>query len=161
MNLRARTVCALNLHVGDIVIPDHGPRRRVTLHRLQGAHPVVVVQYEGIPGASTLYPPSMPILIECDDDARQATGSVTDDDDRDRCPPTTSTLGRRHLHHRSRHRPVDPSPRRHLCLPGPTVDPVNARWLLDRLRLHPRPSRCTRLAPRSVWSGRSASDSDW
>lgn len=68
MNLRARTVSALNLHVGDTVIPDHGPRRRVTMHRLQGAHPVVVVQYEGIPGASTLYPPSMPILIECDDD---------------------------------------------------------------------------------------------
>ena len=69
MNLRARTVSALNLHVGDIVIPDHGPRRRVTLHRLQGALPVVVMQHEGIPGASTLYPPSMPILIECDDDA--------------------------------------------------------------------------------------------
>ena len=72
MNLRARTFSALNLHVGDIVIPDHGPRRRVTMHRLQGAHPVVVVQYEGIPGASTLYPPSMPILIECDDDAPQS-----------------------------------------------------------------------------------------
>ena len=64
MNLRARTVTAVNLRIGDTVIPDHGPRRRVTLHRLEGAHPVVVVQYEGIPGASTCYPPSMPLLIE-------------------------------------------------------------------------------------------------
>lgn len=59
-----RTITAMNLRLGDIVVPDHGPRRRVTLHRLEGAHPVVVVQYEGVPGVSTLYPPSMPLLIE-------------------------------------------------------------------------------------------------
>ncbi len=69
MNLNARTVSAIDLRLGDIVIPDRGPRRRVTLHRIQGAHPVVVVQFEGIPGASTLYPPSMPVLIECPDAA--------------------------------------------------------------------------------------------
>lgn len=45
-------------------LPDHGPRRRVTLRRLEGAHPVVVVQFEGIPGATIRYPPSMPLLIE-------------------------------------------------------------------------------------------------
>ena len=64
MNLRVRTVTALNVRLGDIVVPDHGPRRRVTMHRLEGVHPVVLVQYEGIPGASRVYPPSMPLLIE-------------------------------------------------------------------------------------------------
>lgn len=64
MSCIVRTVTALNLRLGDIVVPDHGPRRRVTLHRVQGAHPVVVVEYEGIPGARTYYPPSMPLLIE-------------------------------------------------------------------------------------------------
>ena len=71
MTYRVRTITALNLRLGDTVIPDHGPRRRVTLHRIEGAHPVVVVQYEGIPGASTYYPPSMPLLIEESD---QPTG---------------------------------------------------------------------------------------
>ena len=47
--------------------PDRGPRRRVTLHRLEGAQLVVVVQFEGIPGASTYYPPSMPLLVEEND----------------------------------------------------------------------------------------------
>jgi len=64
MSCIVRTVTALNLRLGDIVIPDHGPRRRVTLHRVQGAHPVVVVEYEGIPGACRYYPPSMQLLIE-------------------------------------------------------------------------------------------------
>jgi len=67
MTYRVRTVTALNLRMGDTVIPDHGPRRRVTLHRLEGAHPVVVVQFEGVPGASICYPPSMPLLIEEED----------------------------------------------------------------------------------------------
>jgi hypothetical protein len=64
MNLRVRTITAVNLRLGDVVIPDHGPRRRVTLRRLEGAHPVVVVQFEGVPGANICYPPSMPLLIE-------------------------------------------------------------------------------------------------
>jgi len=64
MSCIVRTVTALNLRLGDIVIPDHGPRRRVTLHRVQGAHPVVVVEYEGIPGACSYYPPSMLLLVE-------------------------------------------------------------------------------------------------
>jgi hypothetical protein len=63
MSCIVRTVTALNLRLGDIVVPDRGPHRRVTLHRVQGAHPVVVVEYEGIPGAYTYYPPSMPLLI--------------------------------------------------------------------------------------------------
>src|SRR6476659_11268742 len=63
MTLRVRTITALNLPLGDVVIPDHGPRRRVTLRRLEGAPPVVVVQFEGIPGAKICYPPSMPLLI--------------------------------------------------------------------------------------------------
>ncbi len=64
MSHRVRTVTAVNLRLGDVFIPDHGPRRRVTLRRLEGAQPVVVIQFEGIPGASTYYPPSMPLLIE-------------------------------------------------------------------------------------------------
>ena len=66
MTYCVRTVTALNLRVGDTVIPDHGPHRRVTLHRLEGTHPVVVVQYEGVPGSSIYYPPSMPLLVEAD-----------------------------------------------------------------------------------------------
>lgn len=67
MTYRVRTVSAINLRTGDTVIPDHGPPRKVTLHRIEGAHPVVVVQFEGIPGAQTYYPPSMPLLIEEND----------------------------------------------------------------------------------------------
>ena len=59
-----RTVTALELCLGDVVIPDHGPHRRVTLHRVQGAHPVVAVQFAGIPGATSYYPPDLPVLIE-------------------------------------------------------------------------------------------------
>ena len=54
MTYCVRTVTALNLRVGDVVIPDHGPHRRVTLHRLEGAHPVVVVQYDGVTGGQHL-----------------------------------------------------------------------------------------------------------
>jgi len=64
MTLRVRTITAVNLRLGDVVIPDHGPRRKVTLRRIEGAHPVVVVQFEGISGATISYPPSMPLLIE-------------------------------------------------------------------------------------------------
>ena len=63
-NHRVRTVAASELHLGDVVVPDSGPRRRVTLHRIQGAHPMVAVQYAEIPGATTYYPAMMPLLIE-------------------------------------------------------------------------------------------------
>ena len=64
MGYLVRTVTALELRLGDIVIPDHGPHQRVTLHRVQGAHPVVAVQFAGIPGATSYYPPNLPLLIE-------------------------------------------------------------------------------------------------
>ena len=64
MTLRVRTITAINLRLGDVVIPDHGPRRRVTVRRLEGAHPVVVVQFDGTRGAHICYPPSMPLLVE-------------------------------------------------------------------------------------------------
>ena len=64
MGYLVRTVTALDLRLGDVVIPDHGPHQRVTLHRVQGAHPVVAVQFAGIPGATCYYPPDLPILIE-------------------------------------------------------------------------------------------------
>ena len=64
MGYLLRTVTALDLRLGDVVIPDHGPHRRVTLHRVQGAHPVVAVQFAGIPGTTSYYPPDLPILIE-------------------------------------------------------------------------------------------------
>ena len=64
MGYLVRTVTALDLRLGDVVIPDHGPHQRVTLHRVQGAHPVVAVQFAGIPGATSYYPPNLPLLIE-------------------------------------------------------------------------------------------------
>ena len=67
MGYLVRTVTAMQLQLGDVVIPDTGPRRHVTQHRLQGAHPVVAVQYAEIPGATSYYPPTMPMLIEIPD----------------------------------------------------------------------------------------------
>ena len=64
MNYLVRTVSAFQLRIGDTVIPDHGPRQHVTMHRIQGAHPVVAVQFAETPGATTLFPPNLPILIE-------------------------------------------------------------------------------------------------
>lgn len=63
-----RTITAMQLRLGDVVVPDKGPRRHVTLHRIQGAHPVVAVQYAEAPGAITLYPPTMPLLVEIPDE---------------------------------------------------------------------------------------------
>ena len=62
-----RTITAMQLQLGDVVIPDTGPHRHVTQHRIQGAHPVVAVQYAEIPGATSYYPPTMPLLIEIPD----------------------------------------------------------------------------------------------
>lgn len=47
--MMTRTVTAADLHIGDVVVPPDGPVRRVTLHRLQGAPPVVVLAYAGHP----------------------------------------------------------------------------------------------------------------
>ena len=74
MGYLVRTVTAMQLQLGDVVIPDTGPHRHVTQHRIQGAHPVVAVQYAEAPGAITLYPPSMPLLIEIPDDPATSTG---------------------------------------------------------------------------------------
>ena len=64
MGYLVRTVTALDLRLGDVVIPDRGPHQRVTLHRVQGAPPVVAVQFAGIPGTTSYYPPNLPLLIE-------------------------------------------------------------------------------------------------
>ena len=69
MGYLVSTITAMQLQLGDVVIPDTGPRRHVTLHRLQGAHPVVAVQFAEIPGATSYYPPTMPVLIEIPDAA--------------------------------------------------------------------------------------------
>jgi len=67
MGYLVRTITAIQLRLGDVVIPDTGGHRHVTQHRVQGAHPVVAVQYAETPGATTLYPPTMPLLIEIPD----------------------------------------------------------------------------------------------
>jgi len=69
MGYLVRTITAMQLQLGDVVVPDTGPRRHVTLHRLQGAHPVVAVQFAEIPGETSYYPPTMPLLIEIPDAA--------------------------------------------------------------------------------------------
>ena len=49
--MNTRTVPAAELHLGDLVLlTPQGPVRRVTLHRLQGTPPVVVLSYAGKPG---------------------------------------------------------------------------------------------------------------
>ena len=48
-------VAAMNLRIGDLVIPDTGvPACRVVLHRLEGAPPHAVVQNAEIPGSEHL-----------------------------------------------------------------------------------------------------------
>ena len=75
MGYLVRTVTAMQLLLGDVVLPDKGPRQHITLHRIQGAHPVVAVQYAETPGATTLYPPSMPLLVEIPDDPTPTTSA--------------------------------------------------------------------------------------
>ena len=67
MGYLVRTITAMQLQLGDVVIPDTGPRRHVTLQPVQGAHPVVAVQFAEIPGATSYYPPTMPLLVEIPD----------------------------------------------------------------------------------------------
>ena len=52
--MTTRTVPAAQLHIGDLVVPDTGPARRITLHRLQGTPPVVVLADAGQPGQQAL-----------------------------------------------------------------------------------------------------------
>jgi hypothetical protein len=52
--MSTRTVPAAQLHIGDLVLPATGPARRITLHRLQGTPPVVVLAYAGQPGQQAL-----------------------------------------------------------------------------------------------------------
>ena len=52
--MTTRTVSAAQLHIGDLVVPETGPARRITLHRLQGTPPVVVLAYAGQPGKQAL-----------------------------------------------------------------------------------------------------------
>ena len=94
----------LELHLGDVVIPDHGPHQQVTLHRIQGAHPVVAVQFAEIPGATTYYPPTMPLLIE--DPRRHHDRAAARDagDDHRKPSGTTNSCGPGPGHVRARRR---------------------------------------------------------
>jgi len=58
-----QTVLAADLHLGDLVLlAPEGPARRITLHRLQGAPPVVVLSYAGTPGQQEI-PASQPVTL--------------------------------------------------------------------------------------------------
>jgi hypothetical protein len=49
--MSTRTVPAAEVHLGDrVLLTPNGPVRRVTLHRLQGTPPVVVLAFAGKPG---------------------------------------------------------------------------------------------------------------
>lgn len=58
--MNVRYVPAMNLRIGDIVVPDEGRPRRVTMHRIEGAHPYVVVAYEGHPRTHNHLPTRVP-----------------------------------------------------------------------------------------------------
>ncbi len=61
--MTTRTVPAAELHLGDLVlITPQGPVRRVTLHRLQGASPTVVLAYAGKPGHQ-MVPAGQPLTV--------------------------------------------------------------------------------------------------
>ena len=64
--MNTRTVPAAEVHVGDLVrLTPAGPVRRVTLHRLQGAPPVVVLSYAGKRGHQAL-PADHPLTVLTD-----------------------------------------------------------------------------------------------
>lgn len=44
------SVAAADLHIGDRVLSPAGTIRRITLHRLQGAEPTVILALDGLPG---------------------------------------------------------------------------------------------------------------
>jgi hypothetical protein len=61
-----RTVLAAELHLGVLVlVTPTGPVWRVTLHRLQGAPPVVVLSYAGKPGDHAV-PADQPLTVVTD-----------------------------------------------------------------------------------------------
>ena len=61
--MSTRTVPAAQLHLGDLVlITPQGPVRQVTLHRLQGAPPTVVLAYAGKPGHHAV-PADQPLTV--------------------------------------------------------------------------------------------------
>lgn len=65
--MRVEYVAAMNLRIGDLVIPDTGGHaQRITLHRLEGTPPHAVIQYEAIPGKMFGYPATMTLLV-CSD----------------------------------------------------------------------------------------------
>ena len=60
--MTTRAVPAAQLHIGDLVLPDTGQARRITLHRLQGAPPVVVLAYAGQAGRHEL-PAAQEVIV--------------------------------------------------------------------------------------------------
>jgi len=61
--MTTRTVPAAQVHLGDLVLlTPAGPVRRVTLHRLQGTPPVVVLSYAGKPGHQAV-PAGHPLTV--------------------------------------------------------------------------------------------------
>ena len=61
--MSTRTVPAAELHLGDLVLlSPNGPVRRITLHRLQGTPPVVVLSYAGKPGQHAV-PADQPLTV--------------------------------------------------------------------------------------------------
>jgi len=61
--MTTRTVPAAQVHLGDLVLlTPAGPVRRVTLHRLQGTPPVVVLSYAGKPGQHAV-PADQPLTV--------------------------------------------------------------------------------------------------
>ena len=68
--MTTRTVPAAQLHIGDLVLPQTGPARRITLHRLRGTPPVVVLAYAGQPGQQAL-PAAQEVIVLADGDESQ------------------------------------------------------------------------------------------
>jgi len=61
--MSTRTVPAAELRLGDLVLlSPNGPVRRITLHRLQGTPPVVVLSYAGKPGQHAV-PADQPLTV--------------------------------------------------------------------------------------------------
>jgi hypothetical protein len=68
--MTTRAVPAAQLHIGDLVLPETAPTRRITLHRLQGTPPVVVLAYAGQPGQQAL-PAAQEVIVLADGDESQ------------------------------------------------------------------------------------------
>lgn len=75
--MTTRTVPAAQLHIGDLVLPDTGPARRITLHRLQGAPPVVVLAYAGQSGQQAI-PADQEVIVLVASKLRRDWPSQTD-----------------------------------------------------------------------------------